>query len=281
MPDFFRATRGGVNAFGVAAGKSAIVLVADEQDGERASGNGFFRGDFVSRKSCDFGAAVDERPRAGSEKGFAQPGISAEAGVVVGGFGKAGESSFGDNGFDARIRSGGLQRDARAHGFAEGEDVIWQWARRSADSGPLDRNTGINQGRNESVDDGAGVVAFEVAVGGDGALARSVSAGVHHENAVSGAQQNARVLDHSNPIIGYTVKDEHPGAVRILGDDFPATEQSSIGRADVKIRASRTDGRKGDVGFANEAGSELPADGVEESRAGKPAANGREQRREQ
>lgn len=47
FPELFGAAGGGVNPFGVAAGKRFISLVADEEHGKGALSNGFFRRDKI------------------------------------------------------------------------------------------------------------------------------------------------------------------------------------------------------------------------------------------
>jgi hypothetical protein len=136
-------------------------------------------------------------------------------------------------------------------------------------------------GEDQRVDDGAGVVAFEPAVGGDGAAAGAVGAGIHHDEAVAGAEQELRVADDADAVVGDAVEEEDPIAVGILRADFPATENCSIGSTNVEILAGGTGDRQGNVGFVDEVGSQLAADGMKECGAGEPSGYRREQRRQE
>jgi len=280
-PKLFGAAGGGVNHFRMAAGKRDIFFIANEENGKSTRGDSFYRRDFRNGETSEFFVAVKKRPGAGNEKSFTEPGIFSETGVVVGGFAHVGEGSFRDHGFDARIGGRRLQHDASAHGFAEGENVRRPCARGTAGPRPLHRYTGVHLGRNQRVDDGAGVVAFEPAVGGDGAAAGAMGAGVHHNDAVAGAQQEFRLTDDSDAIVGDAVEDENPAAIGILRPDFPATEKRSIGSLHVEVLAGCADGGEARVGFADEIGREFAANGVEEGRGGEPSGNSRQERREE
>ena len=136
-------------------------------------------------------------------------------------------------------------------------------------------------GREQRVDDGAGVVAFEPTVGGDGAAAGAVAAGVHHDDAVAGGQQKFRLADDADAVVCLAVEEEDPVPVWIFGADFPAVEQHSIRRADVEILAGRPTEGEGSIGFADEVGRKFAADRMEERRAGEPSGHSRQERREE
>ena len=70
-------------------------------------------------------------------------------------------------------------------------------------------------GRFQCVDDGARIVAFEPAVSGHRAVARAVSAGVHHHHVVAGGQQYESVFEHAHAIVGDAVKKQNPVAARV------------------------------------------------------------------
>src|SRR5258708_6947562 len=145
-PELFGAASGGVNHFRMAAGKRDIFFIANEENGKSAGSDSFHRRDFRDGKTSEFFVAIEQRPGAGSEKSFAEPGIFPESGVIVGRFANAGEGSFGDDGFDARIGGRGLQDDSRAHGFAESENVRRRCARGTAGPRPLHRYTWVHLG---------------------------------------------------------------------------------------------------------------------------------------
>src|SRR5216683_4204901 len=125
--------------------------------------------------------------------------------------------------------------------------------------------------REQRIDDGAGVVAFEPAVSGDGAAAGSVGTSVHYDDAVACAQQKFRLADDADAVVGLAVEEEDPVPVWIFGADFPAVEQHSIRRADVEILAGRPTEGEGSIGFADEVGRKFAADGMQEGGAGEPS----------
>ena len=298
-PELFGAARGGVDHFRMAAGKRLIHFIANEENGKRAGGDGFYRGNFRDRKTGEFFIAIQQRPGAGSEESLAEPGVFSQAGVIVRRFAEIGEGGFGNDGFDAGIGGRGLQRDAGAHGFAEGEDMKrsprkgnWRMDR-LLQAGffdglefPFSRSellagVAADFGPDQFVDDGAGVDAFEPAVGGGGAAAGAVGAGVHHDDAIAGAQQEFGLTDDADAVVSDSVEEEYPAAVGIFRADFPTTERRSIRCLHVEIFTAAAGDCEGGVGFAEEVGRQLAADGVEERRAGEPAADSRQERREE
>ena len=86
-------------------------------------------------------------------------------------------------------------------------------------------------------EDGAGVSAFEPAVSGDRAAAGAVRSGVHHDDAVAGAQQKLRLADDSDAVVADAVKKQNPAPVGIFGPDFPASKKRSVRRMHVEILA--------------------------------------------
>lgn len=105
------------------------------------------------------------------------------------------------------------------------------------------------------------------------AFAGAVSAGVHHDDAVTGAKQELRLADDADAIIGDAVKEENPISVGIRRRDFPAAEHYAVGSADVEVFAVATGIGDGSVGFADEVGGEFAADGMEEGRGDEPAGD--------
>ena len=131
------------------------------------------------------------------------------------------------------------------------------------------------------VDDDAGVVTLEPAVSGDGAFAGAVGAGVHHNDAVAGAQKEFRLANGPHTVVGLAVKEQDPKAVGILGADFPAAEERAIWCADVEVFAGGPGGGEGRVGFADQIRGEFAANGVDQGGAGQPPHHGGEDRREE
>jgi hypothetical protein len=211
FPEFLRAFCGGVNHFSMAAGKRDVFFIADKQNWKWARSDGFHGRNVVGWKSGKFFSAVQKRPRAGSHQGFSEQRICAQACVIVGRFAKIGERGFGDYRFDARIGSGGLQNDSRAHGFPESEEMKW-FRRRPRETGRLRRHHHLNIDAREKsrmeqrIDDGAGVVAFEPAVRCDRTFARAVRAGIHHDNAVTGAEKEFGLSNDASAIVGDAVE---------------------------------------------------------------------------
>src|SRR5205807_937703 len=118
----------------------------------------------------------------------------------------------------------------------------------------------------ERVDDGAGVGALEPAISRHGTAAGAVGAGVHHDHAVAGSQQEFRMAQDSDAVVGDTVEEEDPIPIGNFRADFPAQEKRSIGSPNLE---------EGGLGLANQVGGELAANGMEKRRAGKPSAYSR------
>jgi hypothetical protein len=282
-PKLFGAAGGGVNHFRMAAGKSVVFFIADQKNRKRAGGHGFDRGDFRHRKAGELFVAIEQRPGAGSEQSFAEPGIFSEAGVIIGSFAEIGEGRFGDDGFNARIEGRGLQHDSRAHGFAERKQVEggpWNGRQIGIDA-HLPNDVFVVLRIEKRVDDGACVVAFEPAVSGDGAAAGAVGAGVHHHDAVAGAKQEFGLADDSDAVVGDAMKNENPTPVRVFRADFPAAKYRSIGSLHLEILAGRAGDGKRSVSFADEIGREFAADGMEECRTSEPSGDSRQERGEE
>src|SRR5260370_29081558 len=141
---------------------------------------------------------------------------------------------------------------------------------------PLDRLITALLGGNQSVDDGARIVVFEPTVGGDGALARAVGADVHHNDAVAGEEKDAGVFENAHAVIRNAVENQYPIAVWVRGADFPSSKQDAVRCANVEIFAMSMDLAECGIGFEDEIGSELPAEGMEKRGPEKPSAHGRQ-----
>src|SRR6266851_1455804 len=133
-----------------------------------------------------------------------------------------------------------------------------RWRRRPM---PLDGLVEAFLGGNQSVDDGMGVVAFEPAVGGHGAIAGAMSAGVHQDDAVTGAKKKFGLADDSDAVIGHSVEEKDPAAVRIRRPNKPATEYGAVGSTDVEVYALRAGLCEGGVAFPDEVRRESAAHG--------------------
>lgn len=118
----------------------------------------------------------------------------------------------------------------------------------------------------QSVDDRLGVVAFKPAVGGDLAFAGTVSAGVHHNDAVAGANEEFGLADHADAVVGNAVEEEHPVAVGMIGANNPAAKHDAVGSANVEVFAMAAGVREGGVGLTDQIGGEVAADGMKEAR---------------
>jgi hypothetical protein len=134
---------------------------------------------------------------------------------------------------------------------------------------------------NELVDDGAGVVAFEPAVGGDGTFAGAVGTGVHHDHTVARAEQEFRLADDADAVVGHAVEKQHPRAVGLGRSDLPAAEKHAVRGANVKVLALRGSDGEGGIGFADEIGGEFSADGMKEPGRDQPTSDRRQKRREE
>ena len=134
-------------------------------------------------------------------------------------------------------------------------------------------------GREKSVDDGFGIVAFEPAVGGHGAVTGAMRASIHHDYAVARAKEQLGLAKDADAVVGNTVKEQHPAAVGICGPYFPAAQRDAVRSADFEILTMRADPRERHVSFLGQIRCEGPTDRMEESRPNQPAGNAGQQRR--
>src|SRR5262249_30427197 len=232
-----------------------ILFVANDQNGERTGSDGLNGGNVRRWEACELSTAVNHQPSAGSEEGFAEPGILAKTRVVICRFLQIGEGSLRDQGFDTRIGAGGLQGDSRAHGFAESEEML-----------RLFRSL-------QRVDNSAGVLALKPAVSGDFSAAFAVAPRVHHDDVVTILQEKFRLTDHADAIVGNTVKEHDPRAIWIFRAHFPAAENGAIRSANCEIFATAVRVFEAFVGFADQVRRKRALHGMEKHRPGKPAAD--------
>src|SRR5260370_10514448 len=137
----------------------------------------------------------------------------------------------------------------------------------------------VRAGRKSAGGGWGGGRCVKPAVGGGGAAAGAVGAGVQHDQAVGGAEKDLRLADDAGAVVRGAVKEQDPAAVGILRTDFPAAEKSSIRRANVEILARGAGDSEGDVGYVDQIGSQLAANGMEERRADEPSGDRRRERR--
>ena len=76
------------------------------------------------------------------------------------------------------------------------------------------------------------------------------------------------VADHADAVVGDAVVEEDPVAVGMVGANNPAAEEDAIGSADIEVFAVAAAVGEGGVGFADEVGSDLATDGMEEAGRG-------------
>lgn len=116
-PELFRPNGGFVDAFGVPAGNVAVARVADEKDRERPRTDGALRRDVLRAEAAFLFGAVDSNDGRRAKQRLAEQRAQAQTRIVVGDFPQTAEGTFGDDGLDARLDCGGLERDRSAHGF--------------------------------------------------------------------------------------------------------------------------------------------------------------------
>src|SRR5260370_10325008 len=133
--------------------------------------------------------------------------------------------------------------------------------------------------KGQRVEDGGGGVALAQAIGWGGTAAGAVGSGVHHDDGVTGAQEEFRLTNDSDAVVGDAVEENDPTAVGVFRTDFPTSEKRSVLCANVEILARRSGEGEGGVGFANEVGSQHAANGMEERWGGEPSRHGRQERR--
>ena len=74
----------------------------------------------------------------------------------------------------------------------------------------------------ERVDSCARVFPFEPAIGGDRAFAVAVGARIHHHDGVAVLEKQFRLADDADAVIGDSVEQQNPGAIRFFRANLPA-----------------------------------------------------------
>lgn len=105
------------------------------------------------------------------------------------------------------------------------------------------------------------------------AFAGAVSASVHHDDAIAGADQELGLTDDADAVVGDAVKEEDPVAVGMVGADDPSVKQDAVGGADVEVFAVAAAVGEAGVGFADEVEGEFSADRMEKSGSDEPACD--------
>jgi len=93
--------------------------------------------------------------------------------------------------------------------------------------------------------------------------------------AVAGSQQEFRLAQDSDAVVGDAVEEEDPISIGNFRPDFPAEEKRSIRSANLEIFVGCPRDEEGGLGLANQVGSELAANGMEKRRTGKPSGYSR------
>ncbi len=108
-----------------------------------------------------------------------------------------------------------------------------------------------------------------------------MGAGVHHDDAVAGKEQDARVFENAHAIIRHAVKDQYPIAVGVRGTHFPSSKEDVVRCANIVFFVTRANLRESGIGLPDEVGCELPADRMEKRGPEKPSAHGSQCGREE
>ena len=85
-----------------------ILFITDQEKRKSARPHRLHRRNFRQREAGEFFSAIQQRPRERTQQRLPEPGRFAQPSIVVSRFAKIGERGFGDYGFDAWIRRGGL-----------------------------------------------------------------------------------------------------------------------------------------------------------------------------
>lgn len=122
-PELLRTGGGFMDALGVATRDRAVAPVADEQDGNGARRHGALGRDIVEAETAFLLSIVNGNHGRRTKQRLAEQRAEAQAGVIVGDLAQVAECAFGNDGFDARLDDGRLQRDRPAHGFPESVEM--------------------------------------------------------------------------------------------------------------------------------------------------------------
>lgn len=76
------------------------------------------------------------------------------------------------------------------------------------------------------------VIALEQTVGGDGAAARAVSAGVREKNGEVVSKQELRIAEHAGAVVAKTVQGDHGDVVWFGRCEEPSAELDVVARSD-------------------------------------------------
>jgi hypothetical protein len=120
-PKLLRTGGGLKDELRMAARDVAVVSPADEQDGEWTCRDSLLRGNVASLESAFCLDHPHSDNRGGPEDGFPQPGAETQPGVIIRNLAQVPEGTFRHYASDARLDGSRLQRNRRAHGFAECE----------------------------------------------------------------------------------------------------------------------------------------------------------------
>lgn len=100
-------------------------------------------------------------------------------------------------------------------------------------------------------------------------------------DAVATAKEEFRLADDTDAVVGNAVEEQDPRAIGLGRSDFPAAQENAVGSTNVEVLPEGMRDGEGGAGFANQVGSQLAANGMEESRGDEPAGHSREHRREE
>jgi hypothetical protein len=100
-----------------------------------------------------------------------------------------------------------------------------------------------------------------------------VGAGVHHDDAVTGAEEKFRLADYADAIIGDAVKKEDPTSVGMLRTDDPTSKENAVRGADIEVFAVAAGKGERGVGFADEVGGKFAANRMKEAGGDEPACD--------
>lgn len=249
-----------VDGFGVADGDIAVDLAVNEKDRDVCMRDGIFGGNLLHVEVILPAGAKEGDLDKRAEEGASDPGAEVEglSHAVAGDLAESDEGRFGGDGAEIRMSVEGLEELRGAHGFAEGVDA-----------------TGMTL-RSQKIDPLVNVIAFYEAVGGEGAIAGTVGAGVGEKDGEAVGEEELGVAGHADAVVAETVEKKDGVAVLCARADEPGAECLAVRGGEGGVGEGGVDLLGLVAGICDFVLSERTAGGVEGAVSQVDAADGAE-----
>jgi len=185
----------------------AVFGAVDQQYGNPRRGDCGGRRNFLELHAvAEVGvpeARFDDRAQKRASQPSAATGLGGDA--IVGDLAEAGEGRLGGHGLKARLIPERLEKNGRAHGFSEPEDVAHAML------------------GDQPVHPARQVAGLSEPIGGDGAAALALRAGIDCQHVVLAGQKQPCIGEHAAAMVGLAVQQNHG-----LAAGFPGAEEPGL-----------------------------------------------------